>query len=93
MVIATSRVTRNFQLTLPKYIRKPLRIHEGDLIGFDVMKDGKITLVPLNAIDKDQAYYWTPKVQKEIALAEASYRRGEGKRFKSVDEARKHYGD
>lgn len=93
MVIATSRVTRNFQLTLPKYIRKPMHIHEGDLVGFDLKKDGQVTLVPLNAIDKDQAYFWTPKVQKAIAMAEAAYQKGNFKKFKSVKEARKHYGE
>lgn len=89
MVIATSRITRNFQVTLPKYIRKPLHLHEGDLIGFEVMKGGKVTIVLLSSIDKDQAYYWTPRWQKAVAESLEDVKKGRAKKFKSVREARR----
>lgn len=89
MAGAIAKITRNFQVTLPKYVREILNLHEGELVSFEVEKKGKLVLTPLEVRSKEQAYYWTEKNQKEIALAMAEYKKGLGKRYKSVKKARK----
>jgi len=45
--MATAKVGRRGQLTLPKAIRDQLEIEEGQRVAF-VKRDGAITLLPLN---------------------------------------------
>lgn len=90
MSVAISKVTRHFQITLPKYMREIAGIHEGDLVSFE-FKNKKLTVTPIGPISKDQAYYWTAESQKEIALAMEEYKKGLGKRYKNVKEAKRDF--
>ena len=92
MVLAVSKVTRHFQITLPRYFRKHARIHEGDLVSFKMLKNGNLVIAPMQLRDKDQAYFWAPKAQKEIAIALEEIKKGKAKKFKNVKEAREHFG-
>lgn len=91
MAGAIAKITRNFQVTLPKYVREMLNLHEGELVSFELEKKGKLVLIPLEVRNKEQAYYWTEKNQKEIALAMEEYKKGLGKRYKSVREAKRDF--
>lgn len=93
MAGAIAKITRNFQVTLPKYVRELLDLHEGELVSFEMTKNGKLTLTPLEVRDKEQAYYWAPKWQKSVAQSMEEYKKGEGKVYKSVEEARKDFSD
>ena len=89
---AIAKITRNFQVTLPKYLRTFLGLNEGDLVSFDFERGGKVTLTPLQVTKKEQAYYWTTKNQRAIAAAMTDYKKGRVRRFDSVKGARKHFG-
>jgi len=42
-IIASSKITRRFQITLPKDVRERFKFEEGDLVLF-VVEDGKLLL-------------------------------------------------
>lgn len=88
MSISISKVTRQFRITLPKHFCEQAHISEGDFVSFKMLKDGNLSIMPLHCYNKQQAYFWTPKAQKEIALALDEIKRGKAKKFKSVKEAR-----
>jgi len=57
------RVTRNFQVSIPKEVRAKLNIEEGDLVEVDE-RDGEIVLTPKKLIDADQAWFWSREWQE-----------------------------
>jgi antitoxin PrlF len=70
------------QLTLPDDIRKAAKLEEGDLIEVVVIESGEVILRPLVAVDRSQAWFWTPEWQAGEREASAQALRGEGKTFK-----------
>jgi antitoxin PrlF len=71
------------QLTLPDDVRKAAKLEEGDLIEAVVSDNGEIILRPLVAVDRSQAWFWTPEWQAGEREATEQARRGEGERFKT----------
>jgi AbrB family looped-hinge helix DNA binding protein len=51
-MLAVSRVTSQFQATIPKEIRKKLSINSGDYIEFDMI-DENIVVKKVNQLDKN----------------------------------------
>jgi AbrB family looped-hinge helix DNA binding protein len=87
------RITRNFQVSIPKRVREALGLEEGDFIEVEE-RDGTIVMQPKKLIDADQAWFWTPEWQKGEREAEEDMRAGRlSGPFKSVDELMKHLGD
>lgn len=72
----TSRITRNFQITIPKEIRNKLPfLKEGDPVEFLV--DGKqLIVIPQKKIPADQAYYWSSEWQTGIKEAKEDIKSG-----------------
>ncbi|MBI2252743.1 MAG: AbrB/MazE/SpoVT family DNA-binding domain-containing protein [Armatimonadetes bacterium] len=71
-----SHITRNFQITIPKEIRKALPfLMEGDPVEFRVEND-RLMIIPQKKIPADQAYYWTSKWQKGIKEARKDIKTG-----------------
>ena len=87
------RVTRNFQVSIPKQIREALRLEEGDLIEVEE-RNGEIVMIPKRLIDADQAWFWTRQWQAGEREAEEDLRAGLvlGP-FRSIEEMKKHFGD
>ena len=87
------RVTRNFQVSIPKEIREALRLAEGDVIEVQE-RDGEIVMVPKKLIDADQAWFWSPEWQEGEREVEEDIRSGRlvGP-FRSIEELKKHFGD
>lgn len=87
------RVTRNFQVSIPKQIREALRLEEGDLIEVEA-RDGEIVMVPKKLIDADQAWFWTREWQEGEREVDEDLRAGRvlGP-FRSIEEMKKHFGD
>ena len=56
------RITRNFQVSIPKEVREALRLEEGDFIEVQE-RDGAIVMLPKKLIDADQAWFWTREWQ------------------------------
>ena len=91
--MALTKVTRNFQVSIPKEIRDRMSIEQGDYIEMSV-RDGEIVMTPKKLIDADQAWFWTPEWQKGEREADEDIKAGRliGP-FKTVEELKKHFGD
>jgi antitoxin MazE len=91
--MAMTKVTRNFQVSIPKEIRDRLRIEQGDYVDVTV-RDGEIVMVPKKLVDADQAWFWTPEWQKgeREAVEDIRADRVSGP-FKTTEEMKKHFGD
>lgn len=84
------KVTRNFQVSIPKQIRDALRLQEGDLIEVEE-RDGEIVMTPKRLIDADQAWFWTPEWQKGEREADEDIRAGRlSGPFENIEELKKH---
>jgi AbrB family looped-hinge helix DNA binding protein len=82
---AYSKVTRHGQITLPASVRKRLGIEEGDLVEIEVL-DETAMLIPKKLVDKNQAYFWTPKWQEAEREASEDIKAGRVKTFDSAEE-------
>jgi antitoxin PrlF len=71
------------QLTLPDDVRKAARLEEGALIDAVVSENGEIILRPLVAVDRSQAWFWTPEWQAGEREASEQARSGEGEVFET----------
>lgn len=91
--MAYTKITRNFQISIPKEVRERLRLQEGDLIELEE-RDGQIVLIPKKLIDADQAWFWTREWQEGEREAEEDIRAGRVTgAFKNIDELKKHLGE
>jgi AbrB family looped-hinge helix DNA binding protein len=77
------RVGAKRQLTLPREVTRKLRLNEGDDLELRV-QDGRIELVPLALIPRDQLWFWTPEWQAMEREADADEAAGRVKSFKSA---------
>ncbi len=73
--MAVVKITRSFQVSIPKEIREALHLEEGDLIEMRE-RDGEIVMVPKKLIDADQAWFWTGEWQEGEREAEEDLRSG-----------------
>ena len=88
--MAVVKITRNYQVSIPKEIRDHLGIEEGDLIEM-IEQEGHIVMVPKRLIDADQAWFWTKEWQEKEREADEDIRAGRvSGPFKSVDDLMKH---
>ncbi len=87
------KVTRNFQVSIPKDVRARLNIEEGDLVDVNE-RDGEIVLTPKKLIDADQAWFWSREWQEGERHVDEDLRAGRmvGP-FKTIEEMKKHFGD
>jgi len=88
-----SKITRNYQVSIPKNIRDALGLQEGDYVEFEE-RDGEIVMVPKRLIDADQAWFWTPEWQALEREADEDIKAGRvSGPFKTIEEMKKHFGD
>ena len=88
--MSVSKVTRNFQVTIPASVRAALHIQVGALVDFVVQK-GKVVLETKTLVDGDQAWFWTKEWQAGEREVAESKKKGQSLRFKDVHEMRKHF--
>ena len=88
MLEAIGRIARNGHLTIPSKIRKILNIEDGDIVRFSV-EDNKIVIAPGVIVDKDQAYFFSEKCQREIKESEKEFKDGKYSSFASVKDLKK----
>jgi AbrB family looped-hinge helix DNA binding protein len=79
------QIRSNGQITLPTAVRRKANLKEGDLLEIVVEEDGTVRLVPQVAIERSQAYFWTPRWQEGERQAEEDIKAGRVKKFDSVD--------
>lgn len=87
------KVTRSFQVSIPKQIREALHLEEGDLIEVEE-RNGEIVMTPKRLVDADQAWFWTREWQEGEREVDEDLRAGRvlGP-FRSIEEMKKHFGD
>lgn len=86
-VIMTSlaRVLRNYQITLPKPLREKFRVKEGDLVKIEETRGG-LFVTPVETIDRDQTWFWTPEWQEGEKKVDDERKKGKVKNFKNIDD-------
>ncbi len=91
--MSLAKITRNFQVSIPKNVREALGLREGDYVEVQE-RDGEIVMVPKRLIDAGQAWFWTPEWQTGEQAVDEELRAGRvvGP-FQSVEEMKKHFGD
>ena len=88
--MSISKVTRNFQVTIPAKVRELLHIQVGALVDF-VVEKGTVVLKPKALVDEDQAWFWAKEWQKGEKEVDEQIKKGHVKKFKSVQELKKHF--
>jgi AbrB family looped-hinge helix DNA binding protein len=73
------------QLTLPRRAVAKLKLRAGDHFELRI-EDGRIELIPLAMIPRDQLWFWTPEWQAGERAADEDIRSGRVKSFRSADE-------
>ena len=85
-----SKVTRNFQVTIPANIRKEFHIGVGTILDFFPTKQG-IVIKPKTLIDEDQSWFWNEEWQKGEKDVNIARKKGQTKSFASTKEMKKHF--
>ena len=88
-----SKITRNYQVSIPKSVRDALGLHEGDYLEVQE-RGGEIVMVPKRVIDAGQAWFWSSEWQG--GEWEVQEDLGAGRLIgplKGVEEMKKHFGD
>jgi virulence-associated protein VagC len=58
-----------------------------------IARGSEIVIRPIIEIPRDQAWFWSKQWQEQITQSMKDFKKGKIKVFKSVKEARKHFGD
>lgn len=88
--MSTTKVTRNYQVTIPADIRKILSIKIGTLVDI-VMEKGALIMKPKKLVDEDQAWFWSKEWQAREKEAERFLKKGQVISFADVNEMKKHF--
>jgi antitoxin MazE len=88
----TVKVREKYQITIPEDVRNKIPLKVGERVEVAVL-GGEIVIRPIVEIPRDQAWFWSKEWQKQIAQSVKDLKKGKIKVFKSVKEARKHFGD
>ncbi len=88
----TVKVRDKFQVTIPEEVRGKVPLKVGERV--EVVARGKeIVIRPIIEIPRDQVWFWKKEWQDQVAQSRKDLEKGKIKVFKSVKEARKHFGD
>ena len=85
-----TKVTRNFQVTIPPDARAALHLRMGSMVEF-VVEGNTVVLRPKILVDEDQAWFWTPEWQKGEKEVNQAVKKGQTRTFKSVADMRRHF--
>ena len=88
----TVKVREKYQVTIPEEVRGKIPLKVGERVEVTA-RGTEIVIRPIVEIPRDQAWFWTKEWQEQIAQSIKDLERGKMKVFKSVKEARKHFGD
>ena len=88
MLESIGRIARNGHLTIPSKIRKILNIPDGDIVRFTV-EDNKIVIAPGVIVDKDQAYFFSERCQKEMRESDKEFKEGKYSSSASIKDLKK----
>ena len=88
----TVKIREKYQVTIPEEIRGKIPLKVGERVEVTA-RGTEIVIRPIIEIPRDQAWFWTKEWQEQITQSIKDLQRGKVKVFKSVKEARKHFGD
>lgn len=77
------RIGKKRQITLPEAAAARLGVGVGDELEARILDD-RIELIPMVAVPRDQAWFWTPDWQAKEREAEAARRAGDYAEFKTA---------
>ena len=89
---ATVKVREKYQVTIPEQIREKIPLKVGERVEVSA-RGHEIVIRPILEVPRDQAWFWTKGWQGQIARSQKEMEKGKVKVFKSVKEARAHFGD
>jgi len=88
----TVKVREKYQVTIPENVRSKIPLKVGERVEV-VARRNEIVIRPIVEIPRDQAWFWSKEWQEQLAKSLEDIKKGKAKVFKSVKEARKHFGD
>jgi antitoxin MazE len=88
----TVKVREKYQVTIPEDVRNKIPLKVGERVEVFARRR-EIVIRPIVEVPRDQAWFWTPEWQEQIVQSVKDLEKGKVKVFKSVKEARKHFGD
>lgn len=89
---STVKVREKFQVTIPEDVREKVPLSVGERVEI-VARQGEIVIRPVVEIPRGQAWFWTKEWREQVTQSKKDLEKGKLKIFKSVKEARKHFGD
>jgi antitoxin MazE len=89
---ATVKVREKYQITIPEDVRAKIPLQVGERVEV-VAQGGSIVIRPIIEVPRGQAWFWSKEWQEQIVRSKKNIEKGKLKAFKSVKEARKHFGD
>jgi antitoxin MazE len=89
---ATVKVREKFQVTIPEEVRAKIPLNVGERVEVEA-REGEIVIRPIIEVPRGQAWFWSKEWREQIARSRKDIEKGKVKVFKSVKEARKHFGD
>lgn len=88
----TVKVREKYQVTIPEEVRGKIPLKVGERVEVTA-RNNEIVIRPVVEIPRDQAWFWSKQWQDQISQSIKDLEKGKIKVFKSVKEARKHFGD
>ena len=88
----TVKIREKYQVTIPENVRDKIPLKVGERVEV-IARGNEIVIRPVVEIPRDQAWFWGTEWQKQVAKSVEDIKKGRVKVFKSVKEARKHFGD
>jgi antitoxin MazE len=89
---ATVKVREKYQVTIPEEVRGKIPLKVGERVEVTA-RGSEIVIRPIVEIPRDQAWFWSKQWQDQVSQSLKDLKKGKIKVFKSVKEARKHFGD
>jgi len=88
----TVKVREKYQVTIPEDVRGKIPLKVGERVEV-IARGTEIVIRPIVEIPRNQAWFWSKEWQEQVSQSIKDLERGKMKVFKSVKEARKHFGD
>lgn len=86
------KVREKYQVTIPEAVRRKVPLKIGDRVEV-ISKGNEIVIRPIIEVPKTQAWFWSKEWQEQVSQSIQDLEKKKVKVFKSVKEAKKHFGD
>jgi antitoxin MazE len=86
------KVREKYQVTIPEAVRRKVPLKIGDRVEV-ISKGNEIVIRPIIEVPKAQAWFWSKEWQEQVSQSIQDLEKKKVKVFKSVKDAKKHFGD